>query len=332
MIQLLQAVRGRPYWATPADAPPVCPVRTRTGRALRTGRGRMQVARGPGLASMNNRIAPIIIISAVALLCALYLPNLDGGFIFDDLPAIADNVHVQVTSLHPYEWLNAMLLHSTGPLKRPLAFASFVLNYRLTGLDPFYFKLVNFVLHLLCGLLAWTLGRRLLARLPHRVGVRFAAAAAAAIWLLHPVQLTTVLYVVQRMTSMAALFCLAGMICYVSGRERLARGKPGGAARIATAFLVCTPLAAFSKEKRRLAAPVSVTHRGIFLSRPTRPTAAAPAPRGVCRHGTAACRARRCLAGVAVGRAQPKCLPQLRIRAADASADGDAHPVAVTCG
>lgn len=193
-----------------------------------------------------------MLFTAVVLACALYLPNLRGEFIFDDSSTIVDNEHVHVTSLHPYVWLNAMLLNATGPLKRPLAFASFALNYYLTGLEPFYFKLFNLALHLLCGLLVWVLCRRLLIKLADRATARFAAAATTAIWLLHPLQLTVVLYAVQRMTSMMALFCLAGMICYVSGRERLGRGKAGGAARIAIAFLVCAPLAVLSKENGAL--------------------------------------------------------------------------------
>src|SRR3546814_5561048 len=45
----------------------------------------------------------------------------------------------------------------------------------------------------------------------------------AARWALHPMQVSTVLYVVQRMTELAALFSLLGLICYVYGRQFVAR-------------------------------------------------------------------------------------------------------------
>ena len=42
----------------------------------------------------------------------------------------------------------------------------------------------------------------------------------ALLWGLHPLQLTSVLYVVQRMTSLAATFTLAAMLCWLQARER----------------------------------------------------------------------------------------------------------------
>ena len=50
----------------------------------------------------------------------------------------------------------------------------------------------------------------------------------AAVWLLHPIQLTSVLYVVQRMTSMAAFFVLLGLVVFVLGRIRLESGRGHG--------------------------------------------------------------------------------------------------------
>ena len=46
--------------------------------------------------------------------------------------------------------------------------------------------------------------------------------------LLHPMQLTSVLYAVQRMTSLSALFVFLGLIGYVYGRRQVQRGEPRG--------------------------------------------------------------------------------------------------------
>ena len=56
----------------------------------------------------------------------------------------------------------------------------------------------------------------------------WAALLVAALWLLSPLNFTPVLYVVQRMTSLAALFVLAGLWCHVTGRLRLADGDSRG--------------------------------------------------------------------------------------------------------
>ncbi len=54
------------------------------------------------------------------------------------------------------------------------------------------------------------------------------ALLVAALWLLAPLNLTPVLYVVQRMTSLSALFVLAGLWCHVTGRLRMAEGDGRG--------------------------------------------------------------------------------------------------------
>ncbi|MDN5924309.1 MAG: hypothetical protein L0H70_04850, partial [Xanthomonadales bacterium] len=53
------------------------------------------------------------------------------------------------------------------------------------------------------------------------------AALIAAAWMLLPINLTAVLYVVQRMESAANLFVLLGLLGYMAGRTRMLAGKRG---------------------------------------------------------------------------------------------------------
>jgi hypothetical protein len=69
-----------------------------------------------------------------------------------------------------------------------------------------------------------------------------------AAWLFSPMQLTAVLYVVQRMESLASLFILLGLWLYWQGRMRLIAGQAGGWPRIWAGLLGCTVLAVFAKE------------------------------------------------------------------------------------
>ncbi len=167
---------------------------------------------------------------AVALLltAAAYWPGLHGEFEFDDYPNIVkvDALHVSQASLRAFR--DAALVGNAG--QRPLAYLSFALNHYFFGLDPFYFKFVNLVIHLANGVLLFLLGRILLAEMYIASALCAPLAAiAAAIWLLHPLNLTSVLYVVQRMTSLASLFMLAGMLCYAAGRQRMLTGGRGRA-------------------------------------------------------------------------------------------------------
>jgi tetratricopeptide (TPR) repeat protein len=122
-----------------------------------------------------------------------------------------------------------------------LARLSFALNYYFAGgrFDAFAFKVTNVGVHILNGLLIYWLSVLLLRR--YAGGARPSSTAAgwsamqsylplvvAALWLLHPIQLTSVLYVVQRMTSLSAMFVLAGLVMFVAGRIRLESGQRYG--------------------------------------------------------------------------------------------------------
>jgi hypothetical protein len=51
------------------------------------------------------------------------------------------------------------------------------------------------------------------------------ASLLAAIWLLHPLNASTVLYAVQRMAQLSALFVLAAVWAYLAARAQLAAGR-----------------------------------------------------------------------------------------------------------
>lgn len=163
------------------------------------------------------------------LTIALYAPGLSGGWLFDDYPNIVDNSGVHPSGHDLPSLINAALSSPSSDFKRPLASLSFALNYLATGMDPPSMKATNLAIHLANGLVTFLL-LRLLLRLDTRrertTSDRMAALLATA-WLLLPINLTAVLYVVQRMESLANLFVLLGLYAYVSGRLRMLAGRPG---------------------------------------------------------------------------------------------------------
>lgn len=164
-----------------------------------------------------------ILIAALLTTTAIYWPGLHGDFIFDDYPNIIENQSVQP---HDASWaslVGAALSSPSSEFKRPLASLSLAANYLTTGLDPFWMKLTNLVIHLLNGLLVFLLARALLRCISKDESTRTDAVAAliAACWMMLPINLTAVLYVVQRMESMANAFVLLGLIGYVTGRRRM---------------------------------------------------------------------------------------------------------------
>ncbi len=162
------------------------------------------------------------------LIFLVYSPGWYGPFVFDDQLNILENPNVPIHELNEREIIRSTLSNESGPLKRIIPALSFGLNYYFAGgFESAHFKLTNIAIHCLnSGLVFWLLtllwpsisnvGWAKQSRLSNpRVAF---AVSGTLIWALHAFLLTSVLYVVQRMTSMAALFMLMGTCLYVVGR------------------------------------------------------------------------------------------------------------------
>ncbi len=169
---------------------------------------------------------PLLALVLLAAVMLVYLPGLEGRFTFDDYPTIVDNPALDLSAVDLSALLDAAFSGAgTGPLARPLAMLSFAAQRTLGGLDPWPFKFTNLVIHALNALLVWALLLRLLPALAPRAP-RQLAWLIAALWALHPINVTSVLYVVQRMTSLSASFMLLCLLLYTTCRERQVRSQP----------------------------------------------------------------------------------------------------------
>ncbi len=183
--------------------------------------------------SLSRTYAYLAILAILILTVLAYLPGLQGPFAFDDITNILQNKALALHSLTWAQLAHAALSSDAGPMKRPLSMLSFALNIYFNGMDATAFKITNLVIHLLNGLLVFSLLRQI-ARYWLDKGIIKCAGAAVwlpllctAAWLLHPLNLTAVLYVVQRETSLCSLFILAGCVLYVHGRLRMLAGRSG---------------------------------------------------------------------------------------------------------
>lgn len=178
-----------------------------------------------------TRFLPPVLGFVLLLACAalVYAPGLHGGFIFDDFPNLVSDPDWMLTTLTFDQLQRALGSGFAGALGRPLAVLSFGLNHLATGLDPFWLKLTNVLLHAFNGLLVWLLATRLFAQLPPSAPTpgRYAALLLALAWLLHPLQVSTVLYVVQRMEIGAATGILLALLAYVQARTLQIAGRSG---------------------------------------------------------------------------------------------------------
>jgi hypothetical protein len=161
--------------------------------------------------------------AALLATALLYWVGLSGPFLLDDPPNLAVIQH----------WLNgqntwqyALFGNHSGMFGRTLSMASLMLSAAIGGFTPFSFKLGNLVAHLACGVLGWQVLRRAMAQDPHlRPNANLIATLLATIWLLHPLNVSTVLYSVQRMAQMSTLLVLASLWAYLAARQQLVDGK-----------------------------------------------------------------------------------------------------------
>ena len=196
----------------------------------------------------------LLTIAVLTLAWASYAPGLHGSFLFDDfanLPPLGESGPI---TNWPAFWRFVTSGHA-DPLGRPLAMLSFLIDGHDWPADPYPFKRSNLVLHLCNGVLLALflrrLGRTRLApeRNPNLTWrIDLAALLGAAFWLLHPLWISTTLYIVQREAMLPATFTLLGLLLWLGGRSALFRGHTmAGLLQIALGLGVCTVLAVLCK-------------------------------------------------------------------------------------
>lgn len=198
---------------------------------------------GSPLRSEKRQTAALLI--ALAVTAALYAFGLPGGFVLDDFANLSNLEQVGRGALFEAIYLTE---GPTGFPGRPLSYLSFLLQSGSWPDHPAAFKIANIALHMVNGALVYAVVARTLALARHpQAGV--IAVAAAGVWLLHPIQISTVLYVVQRMAQLASLICLLGMLAYLKGRALAASGQTRrGFVWMSASVALGTPLAILAKE------------------------------------------------------------------------------------
>jgi hypothetical protein len=207
------------------------------------------------------------LLAGLCLTTLVYWRGLDGPFLLDDVSNLPQTSISAVSWGHLASQFFAYDHPYTG--SRGLTRVSFALTQYLNGDSPRAFKYQNLLLHLINGLLVFWLLLLLMSQCSPLQGAcppAWIALSVAAIWLLHPLQVSTVLYAVQRLALLSTLFTLAALICYVKGRQ-LSIYRPWAGVSVA-AIGVCgfTLLGMLSKETASLT-PLLIALIELFIFR-----------------------------------------------------------------
>jgi hypothetical protein len=186
----------------------------------------------------------------IAATWLIYAPGLHSGFLFDDFANLPTLGATGPVDNWPAFWRYITSGHA-DPTGRPLAMLSFLLDAHDWPADPFPFKRTSLILHLFNGVLLSALLRRLgyfFAPTDHPRRIDLAAVLGAGLWLIHPLFVSTTLYIVQREAMLSATFVLIGLLMWLHGRNSLHGGHIfHGLTWIILGLAGCTFLALLSK-------------------------------------------------------------------------------------
>ena len=199
---------------------------------------------------VSHRFSLLVLLLALTSFAA-YWPGLTGGFYLDDHAQILQNPFVQPEVLDWSALVKAAHSSLSGPTGRPLSMLTFAFGYSIYGLDPWAMKLVNVGIHICNGLLVYLLVHLLVRYYNKDASDKYALlpVTLAGLWMLHPLQVSSVLYIVQRMTLLSAFFMLLGLVGYVYFRGKEHRKVWMGM----VVLCVCTVIATLAKENGLLA-------------------------------------------------------------------------------
>lgn len=179
---------------------------------------------------------------------ALYFPGFNGPTLVDDPPNLGV-LHALVKAPTWHNFVDIVISNESGPTHRPVAMFTFAVQTLLVGDSSWWQKCGNLIVHLLCGWALYHFTLLLLTRLgtTHR---QMPALIATLFWLLIPMQVSTVLYAVQRMAQLSTLFTLLSLTGYLRWRITLSQGELQWRPLVTTAVMAI--LAVFSKENALL--------------------------------------------------------------------------------
>lgn len=163
---------------------------------------------------------------------------------------------------------------------RKVAYLSFLLNRDIAPFTPFNFRLFNVFIHFLNGLLIYALAYKTILLMYHggrrsgpdvadtagRPGDRafWVALISSSIFVLHPLNIDAVAYIIQRMALLATLFTLLSLLSYIAAARSSGRAGKTFYYSLTTVFLLA---GIFSKENAVMAVPLILLYDYIFLSR-----------------------------------------------------------------
>lgn len=196
-------------------------------------------------ALQNNKLIFGIFLLLTGVVYWIYSQGFTGAFYFDDFRPLGN-----LQQVHNFQTgLQYVANETSGPLGRPIAMLSFLLNTGDWPDHPQNFFRLNTLIHLLNGVLVYFLSFKLFQLVkPNSKYQALFALFTSFFWLILPLNISTSLIAIQRMASLSATFIFAGVLAYLYALDHQVRHPKRGQFLVYTAIALFTLLAMFTKE------------------------------------------------------------------------------------
>ncbi len=218
------------------------------------------------------KLASILVL--LLLVFSAYSNTFQSPPLLDDFHSFVDEPKLQIESLSLHNLKG--LTQTVFGYYRVLPIASFAWDFYWGKGHISAFHVTNLVIHFICTILMFfllsSLFRCVRIRHPDDIAADFPVfwliLLLTGLWSLNPVQTNAVTYLVQRMTSMAAMFYLLSFTCYL--QARLAQQQGGKRLQTVTFYLASAiaALCAFLSKQNAAMLPVMIVVAEILFFTP----------------------------------------------------------------
>jgi len=198
---------------------------------------------GAVISPAEGRSVLVAVLAIVAIACSTYATSLFAGVVWDDENLIVEDTQIRSLSNVHRAFSRDFFSYDEDGQKygyyRPLVTISYMLDYAVAGLNPWYFHLTNLLWHIATSLLLFGLCRRLLP------GSYWGPLLACLLFAAHPVHTESVTWISGRTAVISTVFSVASLLAgmryldLLSGfrdrekelhrkRDKGKRGEPAG--------------------------------------------------------------------------------------------------------
>ena len=212
----------------------------------------------------------LVLAALIVAALLIYCHNFQSPFVLDGTARILENSQIRMTEFSP------TIIKNVLRDRRPLAFLTFALNYYFNRYQVFGYHVVNITIHIITAFLVYLLAY-LTVSINNRpgskkYGLTLIPFLTALLWLVHPLHIQSVTYIVQRMNALAALFYLLSLVCYIRARliQRRGDGEKAGVVLFFTLAALSAVLAIASKEIAATLPVMIFLYECLFFWQPNR--------------------------------------------------------------